>query len=111
MSTGCRAIMPDLHANVGAYGGAALAGQARGAEAVGASDGAGQPHGHTQHAVADDQPQAPRTHVMRSKLALRITAGARLSVTHTIGTPPAHRAVVFLDFACSGDCRQFDTQG
>ncbi len=47
---------------------------------------------------------------MRSKLSLRITAGARLSATGTNGTPPANRAVVFLNFAYSSECRQFDTQ-
>jgi len=48
---------------------------------------------------------------MRLKRSLRVTAGARLSITRTNGTPPAHRAVVFLNFAYSGECGQFDTQG
>jgi hypothetical protein len=48
---------------------------------------------------------------MGGELVLRVAAGARLSVTDTIGTPSPHRAVVLLDFAYSGGLEKFDTDG
>jgi hypothetical protein len=47
---------------------------------------------------------------MRSKPPFGVAAGARLSVTNTIGTRPPHGAVVFFDFAYSSKAGQFDTQ-
>jgi hypothetical protein len=61
--------------------------------------------------VTDDQPQAPSAYIMRPKPPFGVAAGARLSITNTIGTRPPDGAVVFLDFAYSGEARQFDNQG
>jgi hypothetical protein len=61
--------------------------------------------------VTGDQAQASRAYIMGPKAACVVAAGARLSITDTIGTRPPHGAVVFLDFAYSSGVGQFDTQG
>jgi hypothetical protein len=48
---------------------------------------------------------------MRRKPLLCIAAAARVSITHTIGTPATHGVVVFFDFGYSREGGQFDTQG
>ena len=48
---------------------------------------------------------------MGRKPSLRVAAGARVSITDTIGTPAAHSEVVPLDFDCSNGLGKFDIDG
>ena len=63
----------------------------------------------TQDGVVDDQSQATRSQLMGRERRRLGAAGARSSVTRTIGTPPAHGAVVGVNFVYSRRLRKFDT--
>lgn len=62
----------------------------------------------TQDGVVDDQSQATRSQLMGRERRRLGAAGARSSVTRTIGTSPAHGAVVRFNFVYSRGLWKFD---